>query len=211
MEILTRKVRGITRLFPTDDELNRHKVETFQHMSRVEYFALHCKAGLSDNQRPHDMNGENHKLTLPISSRIALQNRKGLTYYNYLRYIKPAINQHRRQNHHLPREASGISYDIVFRTIDTVCAYLESRCYNRSHTYKEIIEVAKSCPSRGCFDLETIYNMMDLEQPHIEAIVSLGEMPNIGIPDEIYQKAIKAIETATKEEIEHGCHLSKLE
>ncbi|MEI7718676.1 MAG: hypothetical protein WCI72_02320 [archaeon] len=184
---------------PTTDELRNWLLQTLRHSMHVEYFLDQLKIVSDDPERPHDLVGVGNKFERDVARRLALGSRDPKP--DFLTYIKPALDLHRQQHHHLmwnepdKKDPKLCIYeanftDMILGAIDSDCSLLENRGYQGGmHDYEGIREVAlKNPPHKTPWMLAVIPLMQSREQPKLESITDLYSFPNIGVPDKIYKK-----------------------
>lgn len=188
-------------LKPTTEEVKIWLLATLKHSCQVEYYLHQLDLGHDDPQRPHDISGEGNKYSWPVVRGLALQQRSDDPDF-FERYVLPSIEYHRRyQYHHQKWNQSAVDAtpdDMKVGAVDTLCSLLEPRTYQGgSHSYDQIIAVIKNNEPHKVKWFWMVYSQMKrLEQPDATAITSLANIPNIGLPDELYTHIISQTEEA---------------
>jgi hypothetical protein len=175
-----------------------------------------------DDLRPHDIEGNGNKLMWAVIQGLALQNynihENGDNQDFFKKFVLPSIELHRQQHHHKifngPDFAEKFSYlpkDAVkggFRlgALDALCSLLQNREYQGGkHTYDDLPAIIKSNPPHKQYTMNRMMNLMkELPQPDIEQINNLEDIPNIGLPPQMYagikERYFKAIQMLNDEQ-----------
>jgi len=186
---------------PTKNEVKAWLVHTLKHSCHVEYFLDKLNLGGDDPERPHDLVGPGNKYESEIISGFALQGRN--PEVDFKTYIMPALNLHRQQYHHRmfnepnPDDIASPApeatrEDMLFGAVDAACSLLENRSYQGGvHSYEEVDKILKNNPPHKVpWTNIVVPEMQKLKQPNLELITSLENIPNIGLPEQIYKKII---------------------
>jgi len=181
-------------LFPTPEEIQLWIGYVMQHTIHVEAYLHRLQVGKSDIQRPHDVVGYGNKLEWPAIRGFALQYRRAPGMFD--RYVKPALDYHRQQYHHLcwnKFNPSSSTDAMRLGAVDAVCSLLEGRLYQGGcHTYQEIQLIAEGNPIHRVAWMQMMAKEMERMHAPRVAVYTLN-------PLEIHSSAIAAgvgIETA---------------
>lgn len=184
-------------LIPTEREVRMWLLAAIKHASHMEYFLDHLRLGNNDPERPHDLVGNGNKFEWDVIRGFALQYRDPKV--DFKQHIMPSLELHRQQYHHrmwnepdtnnknVPVIEATIS-DMLFGAVDANCSLLENRSYQGgTHDYGGLREIAlKNPPHKTPWMLSLIPLMQRIEQPNLEIITDLNNLPNVGLPDQIY-------------------------
>jgi hypothetical protein len=188
-------------LKPTSDEIGIWLLATLRHSCQVEYYLHQLDLGHDDPQRPHDISGEGSKYSWPVVKGLALQQRSDDPNF-FARHVLPSIEYHRRHQYHHQKwnqsDAAATPDDMKVGAIDTLCSLLEPRDYQGgSHSYDQIIAVIKNNEPHKVKWFWMVYSQMKrIEQLDTAAIISLENIPNIGLPSEMYAHIVSRTEEA---------------
>jgi len=175
----------------------------------VEYFLNKLELGSKDPERPHDLVGPGNKFEYSVLMGLALvyEERKEEVEYKYKDRITEAIEAHRQQYHHrMWNQPNGdaTEEDMYVGAVDTVCAMLEGRSFQREiEDYEDVLRIARGesdvpCETHKRRWIEKIApEMQKIKQPSLEEILAVRQFPNIGLPKSMYE----LIRTRTKETI----------
>jgi len=190
----------VTRIpVPTEKAVNEHLLSTLKHIMGMEYFLPRLGIGDGDPQRPHDIIGVGNKFEWEVIQGFALQYMKNPE--QYYKFILAAREIHRQQYHHRqwngphPHDGKKPHPDatkdgLLVGATDSILSLLENRAYQKGpHNYKEIVEWMFE-PHKRYWVREIKPRMQALEQPRLELIASINDIPNIGVPEEMYHKIV---------------------
>lgn len=196
------KIKAIDfyRWHPSEKEIKRWLLDVCTHSLAVEYFCERFQVGAGDPQRPHDIIGKGNKFSWEVIKGLALQYRHPAmkTSSNFFRHhVQPALDLHRNYQYHHQMwnqpNPKATADCMKFGAIDAVCSLLENRVYQGGlHTYKEILELAKSDPPfQRSWMLEMVPEMRKIKQPVFTEIAEINEksltiFPNPGVSLETY-------------------------
>jgi hypothetical protein len=186
-------------LVPTEEETRRWILDTVKHSVHMEYFLHLFELGENDPQRPHDLVGDGNKFEWDVIRGLALQYRTPKVDFDL--YIKPSLEMHRRQHHHKmwnnphPEDIRApvlraTPDNMMLGALDANCSLLENRGYQGgAHDYDGVREIAmKNPPHTTPWMLCLIPLMQWVERPRLEDITDIHDIPNIGLPDQIYHR-----------------------
>ena len=188
-------------IIPTKEEVIAHIVKTRNHSTHVEYYFSKLKGnvGKDDPQHPHDLEGPGNKYELPVIMGLALEERcKNREFCDI--YIMPAVNIHRQGQYHHQKwnepNLNSTPEDMKTGAVDAICSLLENRGYQGgAHTFKEIVPIIKTGSPHKNKWMWMVYSQMEtISCPRLDLIQSLDNYPNIGIPEEVYQKIIEKVQ-----------------
>lgn len=190
----------IAILLPAENEVCSELMEILRHSQSVHYFAKMFRLKDLKDPVPHDMEGEGNKLEWSIFRSLALQYRDPKV--NPKIHICPYVKIHRKVYHHqiwqdenMQTELNPSYDDLRFSAIDAISAQTEDRPYKGGkHTYEEAEKRLINNPKHKLrWIKEMLPRMRKVPQPRIELITNFDSFPNIGIPDEIYDKMVYKI------------------
>lgn len=201
---------------PSTESLNVFLLFTTRHACNVEYFLDKLDLGSKDLERPHDLVGPGNKFEYPVLMGLSLvyEERDPEVEYKYKDRITEAIEAHRQQYHHRMWNEPNIKSteeDMLVGAVDTVCAMLEGRSFQRKiGDYDDVLRIARGesdipCETHKRRWIEKIApEMQKIKQPSLEEILAVRQFPNIGLPKPMYN----LIRTRARETIlqleEHG-------
>ncbi len=198
----------------TAKEVYQWVFDTSLHVMHIEYFLNQLQIGKNDPQRPHDIIGPGNKFEWPVIQGLASQYLpKGEV--RYLPQIKVSLELHRQQFHHQQwnfHSDTASDDSLKLGAVDAICSLLENRPYQGGkHTYKDIYYITCKNPDSKFFTLDCMLTeMQKIKQPPLDRLLSLRELPNIGIPAESYDILTTRIhETITKLKQEHQFDIIK--
>ena len=179
-------------------------IDSIQHSFRVEYY-LHL-LGLSyiDPQWPHDINGKGSKFSWPVIKGLVFRYESKRNKELFEKYVLPSQKFHRKHQHHHQKwenPTSGASEEeMKIGAVDTLSSLLDNRYHGKGvYSFDEMEAIIKRNEPYKHRWLWLIHSeMRDLPKPKVETITSLDNIPNIGIPEEIYQKTIELKNEAIK-------------
>lgn len=192
---------GLSELRPTTDELRDWLLHTLRHSCHVEYYLHAFSLGKDDPQRPHDISGHCNKYCGPVAFGLALQHRgedEGNGFTVYSDHVIPAIQMHRRNQHHHQmfnsRDSNHTDDDMRVGAIDALCSLLEDRQYQGGeHSLDNLLPIIKkAAPHKIRWMWQEYLQMCKITKPDLKRIVSLDDAPNIGLPKSIHDKIILA-------------------
>lgn len=201
---------AVPELKPTTDEVRNWLLETVRHSCNVEFFLHSLNLGQNDPQRPHDIVGTGNKFEWEVLRHLATQYRSEDPEF-FDQYVLPGINHHRRHQYHHQKWnvqfSDATPEDMKVGAVDAICSHLENRRYQGGeHTFESIADVIKTNHPHQVKWFWSVYSAMKSNgKPDLELITDLGCIPNIGVPNEIYQTIIKrTAETIEMLKTEHG-------
>lgn len=189
-------------LRPTRLEIRQWLHHVLQHSCHVEYYLHELNIGAGDLQRPHDLVGPGNKFEWLVIQGFAIQGRDPYNPEFFNQYVEPARQLHRKgQRHHLMWHAPTrrtTADDLRLSAVDAVCSLLEPRKYQGgAHTFTQIRQIAvneRNPPHHRRWMLDVVAEMEPLPRPDLRAITSLDVIPNIGLPDKIYNSLLDIVE-----------------
>jgi len=202
---------------PSTESVYIHMLFTTRHSCNVEYFLNKLELGSKDPERPHDLIGPGNKFEYSVLEGLSLvhEARPIEDEERYKIRIYQSVKEHRQQYHHQmwnnpdPTDETkpiqgATDDDMLVGAVDTVCALLEGRSYQREvEDYGEVIRIANgelgiSCEPHKRPWIELIASeMQKIKQPTIEDILAVRQFPDIGLPKTIYESIMeRARETA---------------
>jgi len=195
---------------PTVDEVEKCLLSTVKHVLNVEYFLKELEIGREDPERPHDIVGSGNKFEWRVIRGLAIQGREFTPAY-FDTHIFPSINIHRLQYHHrkwnMPNPNSTDD-DMKLGAVDTICSLREiDREYKGDvPSYGVIGDKAISNPAHKTPWIEQLIPEMEkIKQPDLHLVVSLNNIPNLGIEPEYYDALVGRVqETIILLKEEHG-------
>lgn len=212
--IITKKSWGRMEIIPTEKEVLKEVKTTLIHTNHIEYFLTTLGIGdPNDPERPHDIYGPYHKFTWEWIKGHALQYRRDP---NLEHYIQASIELHREQTHHRlwnnPNHTASED-DMRLGAVDAICSLLEGREYQGGpHTYEEIPDICKdkSKPHQVKWIEEMLREMQLIEQPNLTLIKKSPIIcfPNIGLPDQTYNRIVLATEDVMEMLKEKGYNIT---
>ncbi|MBN2566901.1 hypothetical protein JXB02_02325 [Candidatus Woesearchaeota archaeon] len=188
---------------PSEEALKEFLLHTLQHSFHVEYYRECLAIPQAEIWIPHDIAGPYNKFSPLIALGMALEYMPG-GERRYRPLIQEAITKHRTQLHHRRwnrPNGTATEDDMRFGAVDTICSLLEDRNYNGgSRPFEGIIQVARDFPDakkHQQFYIGTMLQVMyDVERPPIKEIARLCGFPNVGVPEQVYQKMIETTDRA---------------
>ena len=200
---------------PTEKAVNSYFLATLKHGTSMEYFMPRIKfpfmfflqrsIGHEDRERPHDMEGPGNKYELIVWRTLALQYMEDYEEHRekYEKYIMAGREIHRQLHHHEqwngphPHDfrkpnPNATKDGLRVGALDTVRTKLENRPYEKKKiSGYDGIEEKDFAPHQWPWIKEIKSKMQAIEQPKLELITSLHDIPNIGLPDKMYNKIIE--------------------
>ena len=207
----------MTLLMPTEEEVRAWLLHVAQHASHVEYYLHSCDKGNGDPERPHDLVGDHNKLEWEVLQGMALQYRSQDKAF-FMQQVLPSINLHRRGQYHHEIWNGHFSEaphdDQLVPAIDALCSLMEKRGYQPCVENPETAFVMATRRTRkeGTTFRDPLLReardlMMAVSRPDITRITSLEDMPNIGIPREVYDRILECFAEAREMLKGHGYHV----
>lgn len=187
-------------LSPTTQEVRWWLLQVTQHTCRVEYFLNQFGLGSHDPERPHDIVGDGNKFEWEVIRGFAVQLRdKSPEFFDA--YVAPSLRRHRCQYHHRCwNEPNGKATpdDMRVGAVDAICSLLENRGYQGgAHSFNQVRNIVRvqQDPSHGRpWMNEMLPKMWMLPLPRFERIVSLDNIPNVGIPKDTHDIVRQRVE-----------------
>lgn len=188
-------------LRPTAEELRKEILKNVKHSCNVHYHWKEAgNLGQNDPELPHDLGGMYNKFSWEVLPGLAIAHRfeNEKEYWKspeFRRYVNPVIELHRQQHHHKQwRSADATDDDLIAEAFDILCAKGEKDHKGGTDNsngayYERNMKWIKIC------DRE----MRRIKPPNLEQIMSLSNIPNIGIPDEIHEMIVKRTDEAVGE------------
>ncbi len=185
---------------PTNEEIKRWVTDTIRHAMHIEFYLERLQVGRSDIQRPHDLVGHGNKLEWPAIRGFSMQYRKTQGVFEH--YVKPALDFHRQQYHHLAwNEFNPTAAPDAMRlgAVDAVCSLLEPRGYQGGcHSWSEIDRISENNPiHKVAWMLLVSKEMQKVEKPDIQKI-TLDNIPNLGISVEKHEIVVQRSQDVIK-------------
>lgn len=197
----------IRDLIPTNDEMEKQLICTLQHSFRVEYYLHRLELGRDDPQRPHDLVGEGNKFSWDVIRGLAFAYRKDPELNTELNkwYIEPARELHRKQHHHQmwnychPKATAD---NMKLGASDAICAMLEDRPYQKGpYSFEEIESLVYTFPRHPIKDgwiKKMLPYIREIKTPDFN-VIQLHEVPNLGLPAEMYVRIVERLEETLDE------------
>ena len=179
---------------PNAGEIEEFLLATLRHSCHVEYYLYRLNFGENDPQRPHDIEGPGNKYSWETVKGMALSGRAGI---NFEKYILPSLEIHRQQQHHHQMwnkpYPKGVDDDMRLGAVDAICSLLEPRTYQGgTHSFQDIPKIIEqTMEHKKKWMYEILSKMEAIKVPEIERIINLENIPNIGLPDKIYQSILQ--------------------
>ncbi|MBU4245514.1 MAG: hypothetical protein ABIF85_07520 [Nanoarchaeota archaeon] len=200
----------VLELIPTEEEVGKWIVSSVNHCFNVEFYLEKLNINYPFIQRPHDLEGEGNKLSWPVIKGFALQYREPKVDFNT--YIQPALELHRKQHHHRMWNGDEVNpnatkADLELGGLDSACSLLEPRDYQGGvHDYRGAEEIAKKNPKQKVpYILWAIDKIEHMENPNLNAIKSINNIPNTGLNQPMYEAIVKRTNEAVEMlRSEHG-------
>jgi hypothetical protein len=162
------------------------------HSSAAEYWTPRLQIKNQDPQRPHDLEGEGNKLEYEVIQELSLQHMP--RPYRFQKQIFEGREKHRIQDHHKKGNKPNpfaTEEDIKFSVLDTILALGENRGYRKKdYSLLEMNEFMFPTHQRP-YVKPIITQMLDITKPETNRITSIHEIPNIGMPEEMYKSIIQ--------------------
>lgn len=186
-------------LKPTTEEVRWWLLHVTQHVCHIEYFLSQLGLGSQDPDRPHDIVGVGNKFEWEVLRGFAVQRRdKSQEFFKM--YVESSRHKHRCQYHHRrwnEPNAESTPEDMKLGAVDAICSLLEDREYQGGkHSFSKISEVMARhfSPHAQPWMVQLLPEMRRLATPPIESIISLDDIPNIGIPKDTHDIVRQRVE-----------------
>ena len=181
----------VDALKPTTEEVKEWLLSTLRHCCQVEFYLHRLNLGNDDPQRPHDIIGPGNKYLWPVLKGFAVQYRSDDPEF-FHQYVLPVIEIHRQSQYHHQKwnwpNPNANDDDMKVGAIDSLCSLLDDRRYQGgSHSFEDMIRVIKGNEPHQVKWFWMVYSQMKrTASPAFETILSLDDIPNTGLPDEMY-------------------------
>ncbi|MEE9323625.1 MAG: hypothetical protein V3U72_03695 [Candidatus Aenigmarchaeota archaeon] len=204
----------LSKVMPTEEAIERWVLESIRHSFHYEYFIPILGLNPSDEEeRPHDLAGSGNKLEWDVLRGLAFQYTEPPV--DFETYIKPAIERHQQQQYHHKIwngdiKSPGEDDSMLIGAVDAICSKLENRRYQGgSRSYDEIEKIFNGTKKQKKYMKDVLPEMRKIEQPELRKI-TLSSLPNIGVPDEIYNGICNAFARAVKMLRIHAYNMSSV-
>lgn len=177
-------------LVPSIEEFRAWILQTARHSCHVEYYLKELGIDDEDPERPHDIVGDGNKFEAGVIEGFSMQYRER-TQEHFERVVQPSLTRHRCQYHHRMwnhKNDAASALALKLGAVDALCSLLEPRDYQGgSHDWPQIEAIIAGNPEhKRPWLTEVLGELRLIVRPPLHLIVSLDELPNVGVSAHVH-------------------------